>query len=136
MSHDDADDRFDELPLRVRARLRREEHWYWTGALTYSRIDSGGYGQLSTRQNGQRRRVRVHRFVYETLVGPIPDGLVIDHLCGVHLCCRPSHLEAVTLAENGRRGRPGVVINTHRPGEWVAASPFVEWEQLVLFGET
>jgi hypothetical protein len=42
--------------------------------------------------------------MYELVVGPIPDGLEIDHLCRVPSCCNPEHLEAVTHAENMRRG--------------------------------
>lgn len=45
-----------------------------------------------------------HRVSYELLVGPIPDGLHIDHLCRVRDCVTPDHLEPVTPAENTRRG--------------------------------
>lgn len=64
----------------------------------------------------------LHRASYEWACGPIPEGLVIDHLChgadpdcpGGHAClhrrcCNPTHLEAVTLAENVRRGQTGKV---------------------------
>lgn len=51
-----------------------------------------------------RKHFKAHRVVYERLVGPIPDGLVIDHLCRVHPCVNPAHLEAVTIGENSRRG--------------------------------
>jgi hypothetical protein len=42
----------------------------------------------------------VHRYAYERMVGPIPIGLVIDHLCGVTSCVNPAHLEPVTQQEN------------------------------------
>jgi hypothetical protein len=45
-----------------------------------------------------------HRLVYELLVGQIPEGLVIDHLCRNPRCVRPDHLEPVTQGENVRRG--------------------------------
>lgn len=44
-----------------------------------------------------------HRLVYEYEVGPIPDGLTIDHLCRNTICVNPSHMEPVTNAENARR---------------------------------
>lgn len=51
---------------------------------------------------GQRRML--HRLIYEIAVGPIPDGLTIDHLCRNTLCIRPDHLEPVTIATNIMRG--------------------------------
>lgn len=45
-----------------------------------------------------------HRFAYEVFVGPIPKGLVIDHLCRQRACCNPAHLEPVTNRENLLRG--------------------------------
>jgi hypothetical protein len=69
--------------------------WVWTGGL-----NEKGYGCARFRDFDS---TRVHRVVYELKVGPIPDGLVIDHLCRVRACCNPSHLEVVTTAENNRR---------------------------------
>lgn len=48
--------------------------------------------------------VGAHRVVYEELVGPIPDGLMLDHLCRVRHCVNPEHLEPVTNRENVLRG--------------------------------
>lgn len=71
-----------------------DECWEWRGA----RSDNG-YG---TFWNGQRT-VLVHRWSYEHHVGPIPEGLTIDHLCRNRLCVNPAHLEPVTFTENIRR---------------------------------
>lgn len=60
----------------------------------------GGYGRF---YDGQRD-VYAHRFAYELWVGPIPDGLQLDHLCRTRLCVAPDHLEPVTARENNRRG--------------------------------
>jgi hypothetical protein len=59
-----------------------------------------GYGRL--RIDG--RFVMAHRYYYEKHVGPIPDGLVIDHLCRNRACVNPAHLEPVSLRENILRG--------------------------------
>jgi len=74
-----------------------DECWEWIGAT------SGGYGGLKV----DGRMAKAHRLVYELLVGPIPDGLELDHLCRNTSCVKPSHLEPVTHAENVRRGRAG-----------------------------
>lgn len=59
-----------------------------------------GYGVLGV----EGRTLYAHRYVYERLVGPIPAGLVIDHLCRNRACCNPEHLEPVTQRENCLRG--------------------------------
>lgn len=90
----------DQLPANMRAKISVTPSgcWLWTGA-----ANSKGYGQVGVR--GVSRST--HRVAYELLVGPIPDGLQIDHLCRVRLCCNPSHLEPVTHMENHMR-RPDV----------------------------
>ena len=68
--------------------------WNWEAAL------SEGYGIF---YNGSHR-IRAHRFSYELLIGPIPTGLQLDHLCRNARCVNPAHLEAVTSRENTMRG--------------------------------
>lgn len=79
----------------------------WTGY-----IQSAGYGSLRV----EGRSVLTHRLAYELARGPIPVGLVIDHLCRNRRCCNPDHLEAVTNHENLRRGE-GITAKpkTHCP---------------------
>ncbi|WP_205484689.1 HNH endonuclease signature motif containing protein [Arthrobacter sp. Alg241-R88] len=84
--------------------------WLWQGAIA----TATGYGRMAI-NNGRfgGERVMTHRMSYETFVGPIPAGMVIDHLCRVRSCCNPDHLEPVTQAENLRRGE-GVPSNAFR----------------------
>lgn len=82
-----------DLPARMQSKITRlpDGCWYWTGA-----INSRGYGQWGV--DGVSRST--HRVAWELLVGPIPDGMTIDHLCQIKRCCNPAHLEVVTRAEN------------------------------------
>jgi len=67
----------------------------WTAAMTKC-----GYGRFTV----EGRRVVPHRFAYEYLIGPIPAGLELDHLCKVRNCLNVTHLEPVTGRENLLRG--------------------------------
>lgn len=87
------------LPASFVSRFRVDEStgcWLWQGART-----EDGYGRY--RHEGAPQR-RAHRFAYETAVGPIPAGLVLDHLCRTPSCVNPDHLEPVTTRENTLRG--------------------------------
>jgi hypothetical protein len=82
--------------------------WIWTGALVK------GYPYVTI---GKRKR-RAHRVTYEMLVGPIPDGLTLDHLCRRTSCINPRHLEPVTSKVNILRSEgPGAhnAAKTHCP---------------------
>jgi hypothetical protein len=84
----------------------------WTGAQTGT-----GYGHMRV----------------ELLVGAVPAGLVLDHLCRRPLCANPAHLQAVTMAENVRRGNGPAVAGarqrakTHCPAghEYSTANTYV-----------
>ena len=77
----------------IMAEHNDDECWYWTGAT------QKGYGAIGL--NG--KTVRAHRMSYELLVGNIPEGKQLDHLCNNKLCVNPSHLEPVTQLENMNR---------------------------------
>lgn len=74
----------------------------WQGATT-----GNGYGALArgTRGKSGYQRWLAHRYAYTIMVGPIPAGLDLDHLCRVRHCINPEHLEPVTRRENLLRGQ-------------------------------
>jgi len=91
--------------------------WLWTG-----HRDADGYGRYG--------RLLAHRVAYALLVGPVPDGLQLDHLCRNRRCLKPEHLEAVTRRENFARSthpsaaalRSGHCLNGH---EFDAANTYI-----------
>jgi hypothetical protein len=70
--------------------------WLWMAS-----CNQWGYGHFKLTKT---KPIGAHVFAYRHYVGPIPEGLELDHLCRVRCCCNPRHLEAVTHQENCARG--------------------------------
>lgn len=74
------------------------ECWIWTGGGC-----GVGYGGFAwDARKGSEQRMPAHRAAWMLLVGPIPDGMTIDHTCNERRCVRPDHLQVVTMRENIR----------------------------------
>lgn len=100
------------MPLRERLMkyVRLEgECWIWTGAK-----DPEGYGRVNF--NGHANSELAHRVAYREFVGPIPEGLELDHLCRNPSCINPKHLEPVTKSINAKRGLTGKHLRDNRYG--------------------
>jgi len=89
--------------------------WEWQGY-----IDIDGYGQF-----WNETLCRAHRYAYELMVGPIPEGLVLDHLCNNKICVNPHHLEATTNRTNTLRA-DGLPSRNARKTHCLHGHPFNE----------
>lgn len=90
--------------------------WLWTASAPH------GYGQIKA--GGKFvKTLYAHRVAYEMLVGPIPEGLHLDHLCRVTRCVNPKHLEPVTRRENLLRGESPMAKHA-RKTECLRGHPF------------
>lgn len=94
--------------------------WIWTGGCIK------GYGAFWY----EGRNVRAHRYAYELLVGPIPEGLTLDHLCRNKPCVNPAHLEPVTVGENVLRSE-GITALHARKTACPQGHPYDEANTLV-----
>jgi hypothetical protein len=90
-----------------RTRVTMDGCWFWEGPVT----SDGRYGNMKVTRLGEQM---AHRVSYIVFVGPIPDGLTIDHLCGNTRCVNPAHLEAVTMRENIMRGAGVGALNARK----------------------
>lgn len=78
----------------------------------YQGSSSSRYGTITYRSEGVEYRVMAHRLSYEYFMGPIGEGLQIDHLCRNTKCVNPTHLEPVTPRINSLRSRGPAAINS------------------------
>lgn len=92
----------DAARLRSHTATNENGCWVWQGSL-----NPKGYGSCRL----GKRTALAHRASYMVFVGPIPDGLTIDHLCRNRSCINPAHLEAVTHRENLLRGHTVTAAN-------------------------
>jgi hypothetical protein len=83
--------------------------WIYNGPLV-----RGDYAQVKSPTG----RTYLHVWSYELFVGPIPEGLEVDHRCRVRYCFNPVCLEAVTHAENMRRSAPATATHCKRGHEF------------------
>lgn len=80
--------------------------WEWTGSQTPT-----GYGTFFPTRSTP---VRAYRFAWELLIGPIPEGMQIDHMCMNTRCVNPLHLRLATPRENTLRGHSRSAINARK----------------------
>jgi hypothetical protein len=92
--------------------------WVWTGP-----IEKDGYGTVRI----AGKKIRVHRLVYTLLVGDIPDGLVLDHLCRVRACANPAHLDPVTFAVNSARNSHSLKTECFRGHPFTPENTYVRY---------
>jgi hypothetical protein len=83
--------------------------WEWSGS-TFKHSNGGKYGKIKR----DRRTVGTHVAAYEVFVGPVPDGLVVDHLCENTLCLNPAHLQPKTHRANILRGTSPAALNARK----------------------
>lgn len=96
-------------PTHIPTRLTHEQR-FWTkvrkteGCWLWQGPSRNGYGLFACWDGTVSRATGAHRYSYQLARGPIPDDLVIDHLCRTPLCVNPDHLEPVSRGENVLRG--------------------------------
>ena len=106
--------------LGVEERFIMRTAWDGSCLVWMGRKSRSGYGRMSIGS----KNVAAHRYSWEIANGPIPAGMVIDHICHNPACVLPEHLRIATTAENARN-RKGTNMNNRSSGyrnvQWVPA---------------
>lgn len=109
------------LPEKFRVRFEIRDCGYLTLCWVWLKnACAKGYGGFTLYPG---KSVRPYRYCYVLLVGPVPDGLELDHLCRNRACCNPAHLEPVTHRENVLRGE-GLAAKQARQTHCIHGHPF------------
>lgn len=102
-----------QIPIIVRLvnnMLVIDECWVWQKVLT-----KDGYGQTNyVDDDGTHRTKIAHKLMYEQIIGPVPDGLELDHICENRACINPIHLEPVTPLVNKSRSTSVGTVNANK----------------------
>lgn len=102
-------------PLRRMIRNASPEDRFWASVdksgdcWAWTRSKRNGYGQFAITSKDVRY---AHRYAWEQTNGPIPEGVMLDHVCGNRACCNPSHLRLVTCAQNNQHKTVLSKLNT------------------------
>ena len=89
-----------------------DECWPFTGSKV-----SPGYGVIYDNSGERRAKRQADRLVYEDKVGPIPEGMFLDHTCENPACCNPAHLEPIPRAWKGMTCKHGHALAYKRDGD-------------------
>lgn len=109
-----------------RYRVSESGCWLWQGSR-----NSNGYGRIfvGSRSTGDRKARYAHIEMYRALVGEVPEGLVLDHLCNTRACVNPEHLEPKTRWENVARSETAATAVNARKTHCREGHPLVPMDR-------
>ena len=103
---------------RLEQRIKKVDHGFHQPCWEFTNSLHAGYGQMFH----EYKKYYTHRVSYEHHHGPIPEDLVVDHICCNKKCCNPDHLDAVTHEENKALGGTPHFLPRFRSAEEDAAN--------------